>query len=154
MRMLSFSAAVSTRSTDELAATSSTGRSSVPIVGLCTMTKTYAFFVISSRTAVKSGNSISSEWNSSRTREHECLNALTSSEVRSYRVALSSWGSESVDVLGPVEVAMTRKVVRSKRMTSVAPQAREKIFRCLDSKAALGMRVWTMLDQAYREGLV
>lgn len=57
-------------------------------------------------------------------------------------------------MLGPVEVAMTRKVVRSKRMTSVAPQAREKIFRCLDSKAALGMRVWTMLDQAYREGLV
>ncbi len=51
-------------------------------------------------------------------------------------------------VLELVEVAMTRKVVRSNRMTSVAPQAREKILRCLESKAALGMRVWTMLDQA------
>jgi hypothetical protein len=47
-----------------------------------------------------------------------------------------------------VEVAMTRKVVRSKRITSVAPQACAKMARCFERMDALGMRVWTMLDHA------
>lgn len=51
------------------------------------------FFVSSSRTAVNSSSSISSEWNSSRTREHACLNALISSDVRSYLVGDNLWGS-------------------------------------------------------------
>lgn len=50
---------------------------------------------------------------------------------------------------GGEEVAMTRKVVRSKRMTSVALHASAKMVRCLESTAALGMSVCTMLDQAW-----
>lgn len=46
------------------------------------------------------------------------------------------------------EVAMTRKVVRSNKMTSVAPQAWAKIERCFERIPAFGMRVWTILDQA------
>lgn len=133
----------------------------LPIVGSCTTINTYVFLVNSSSTAVNSSNSISSEWNSSRTREHACLNALTSSDVRSYRVGASLCGSESrsgaiaepwenvvgvrrplecddegVEIAGDMvgggtegeagggeEVAMTRKVVRSKRITSVALHA-------------------------------
>lgn len=48
-----------------------------------------------------------------------------------------------------VEVAITRNVVRSKRITSVALQASAKMLRCLLRTAAFGIRVWTMLDQAY-----
>jgi hypothetical protein len=47
------------------------------------------------------------------------------------------------------EVAMTRKVVRSKRITSVALQAAAKVERCLDRIAALGIRVCTIFDHAY-----
>lgn len=49
---------------------------------------------------------------------------------------------------GDEEVAMTRNVARSKRMTSVALHAFAKIDRCLCSTAALGMSVWTMCDHA------
>jgi len=52
------------------------------------------------------------------------------------------------------EVAITRKVVRSKRITSVALHASAKVVRCFDRTAAFGMRVWTMLDQACRAILV
>ena len=55
----------------------------IPIVGSCTMSKMYVFFVIPSSTAVNSGSSISSAWNSSRMRAHECFSALMSSLVRS-----------------------------------------------------------------------
>ena len=54
---------------------------------------------------------------------------------------------------GFAEVAMTRKVVRSKRMTSVALQASANVVRCLVSMAAFGIRVWTMLDQALSRGV-
>lgn len=106
------------------------------------MTITYVFRVISSRTAVKSNNSISSDRNSSRTRKHECLNALISSEVRSYRFPSNSVLSPS-DASGfdCKEVAMTRKVVRSNKMTSVALHALAKVLRCLERMAAFGIRV-------------
>lgn len=42
------------------------------------------------------------------------------------------------------EVAMTRKVVRSKRMTSVALQAPASLSRCLVSTDAFGIRVCTI----------
>lgn len=73
-----------------------------------------------------------------------------SSEVRSYRVGSSWWGSGE----GWLDVAMTRKVVRSKRMTSVALHASAKVVRCFERTDALGMRVWTMLDQAWGESVV
>lgn len=47
------------------------------------------------------------------------------------------------------DVAMTRKVVRSKRMTSVALQAAASLSRCFVSTDAFGMRVCTICDQAY-----
>ena len=83
---------------------------------------------------MKSHNSISREWNSPRTREHECLNDLISSDVLSYLVGskdpLAGFSgsrlSESEERAGcdvEVEVAMTRKVVLSKSMTSVALHA-------------------------------
>lgn len=50
---------------------------------------------------------------------------------------------------GGADVAMTRNVVRSKRMTSVALHARASVVRCLDKTAALGMRVWTIRDHAW-----
>ena len=46
------------------------------------------------------------------------------------------------------EVAITKNVVRSKRITSVALHASAKVVRCLESTAAFGMRVWTILDHA------
>ncbi len=61
-----------------------------------------------------------------------------------------SWGSglecgeEGLDE----EVAMTRNVVRSKRMTSVALQAAANVERCLVRMAALGIRVCTTFDHA------
>lgn len=55
----------------------------IPIVGSCTISSTYVFFVIPSSTAVNSGSSISRAWNSSRMRVHECFSALISSLVRS-----------------------------------------------------------------------
>lgn len=143
-----------------------------PIVGSCTTTMTYVFFVISSRTAVNSGSSISREWNSSRRREQECLKALISSEVRSYRVGsnaccpccVSVWddegdvgddgegeGGEEVELRALEEVAITRKVVRSKRMTSVALQASANVVKCRVSTAALGIKVCTMLDHAFNK---
>lgn len=85
----------------------------------------------------------------------EYLNALMSSEVRSYRFGSSSavagvpagsglaWEEGFDD-----EVAITRKVVRSKRMTSVALHAVATVERCLERIAALGIRVWTIFDHA------
>ena len=43
---------------------------------------------------------------------------------------------------------MTRNVVRSNRMASVALQACANVVRCLDRTAAFGMMVWTILDHA------
>ncbi len=40
------------------------------------------------------------------------------------------------------------KVVRSKRMTSVAEHTSAKVVRCFDRTAALGIKVCTILDQA------
>lgn len=97
---------------------------------------------------MKSYNSISRERNSSLTREHECLKALMSSDVRSYRLGssgpVSTDSSPSREILdgdGADEVAMTRNVVRSKRMTSVALHAPAKVDRCFDKIAAFGIRV-------------
>jgi hypothetical protein len=128
------------------------------------MTKTYVLRVISSRTAVKSQSSISSEWNSPRTLEHECLNALMSSDVLSYRVGSRELGgldspssaatsrpeASVASVEGEEDVAMTRNVVRSKRITSVALHALAKVVRCFARMLALGMRVCTMFDHACR----
>ena len=148
-----------------------------PIEGSCATIRTHVFFVSSSRTAVNSGSSISIATKSSRTLEQEYLNALISSDVRSYRVGAILWGSASKsdpcsecvaercplvrtedgpdgieDAVGGggggVEVAMTRKVVRSKRTTSVALHAVANLARCRDSTEAFGMRVCTILDQA------
>lgn len=47
-----------------------------------------------------------------------------------------------------LDVAMTRKVVRSKRMTSVALQLRAKVVRWRVRISALGMMVWTIRDHA------
>lgn len=46
------------------------------------------------------------------------------------------------------EVAMTRKVVRSNMMTSVALQASANIVKCFASDDAFGMSVWTIRDHA------
>jgi len=119
---------------------------------------TYVFLVISSKTAVKSYSSISSDRNSSLTRVQECLKALMSSDVRSYRLESNSDVGDCSSESGldrddeADEVAMTRKVVRSKRMTSAALQAAAKVVRCLERIAAFGMRVCTMLDQAWIAG--
>ncbi len=43
---------------------------------------------------------------------------------------------------------MTRKVVRSNRMASVALQAWAKVVRCFDRTAAFGMMECTMRDHA------
>ena len=43
---------------------------------------------------------------------------------------------------------MTRKVVRSNRMASVALQACTNVVRCFDKTAAFGIMVWTILDHA------
>ena len=45
-------------------------------------------------------------------------------------------------------MAITRNVVRSKRMTSVALHASAKVVKCFESIAAFGMRVCTILDHA------
>ena len=79
-------------------------------------------------------------------RAHECFNALISSLVRSYRVELRSFACSGPS--GGEEVAMTRKVVRSNRMASVALQACANVVRCFDRTAAFGMIVWTILDHA------
>ena len=84
------------------------------------------------------------------------LNALISSDVRSYRLESSPdvsgvhWGSGLEYEGGKFveEVAMTRKVVRSKSMTSVALQAAASVERCLERIAALGIRVCTIFDHA------
>jgi hypothetical protein len=84
----------------------------------------------------------------------EYLNALMSSEVRSYRFGSSSpvagvpagSGVAWEEVLE--EVAITRKVVRSKRMTSVALHAAATVERCLERIAAFGIRVCTIFDHA------
>lgn len=52
------------------------------------------------------------------------------------------------DAGGGDDVAMTRNVVRSKRMTSVALHACARTVRCLDSTVAFGIRVCTIRDQA------
>ena len=71
-----------------------------------------------------------------------------SSDVRSYLVGSNSWSSGDDEGDGSV-VAMTRKVVRSNRITSVAEHAFANEVRCLESTAAFGTRVRTMLDHAY-----
>ena len=96
---------------------------------------------------MNSANSISREWNSSRNREHDCLKALINSEVRSWRLG-SSEGVIEPDVSENDDVAMTRNVARSKRMTSVALHASANIRRCLLRFRALGISVFTILDQA------
>jgi len=55
---------------------------------------------------------------------------------------------EVEDTAGEVEVAMTRKVVRSNMMTSVALHASANIVRCLARSEAFGMSVCTILDHA------
>lgn len=57
-------------------------------------------------------------------------------------------GEEDEDAGVLAEVAITRKVVRSKRITSVALQASAKVVKCLVRTAAFGISVWTMLDHA------
>ena len=52
---------------------------------------------------------------------------------------------------GGEEVAITRKVVRSKSTTSVALHASARVVRCFVSIETLGMRVWTICDQAYAQ---
>ena len=52
-------------------------------------------------------------------------------------------GAEGFD-----EVAITRNVVRSKRMTSVALHATASLSKCLVSTDALGIRVCTICDHA------
>lgn len=87
---------------------------------------------------------------------HAYLNPLISSDVRSYRLRSSpavsgvSWGSgiECAKERLDEEVAMTRKVVRSKRITSVALQAAANVERCFVRIAALGIRVCTTFDHA------
>lgn len=73
-----------------------------------------------------------------------------SSEVRSWRFASSSAeGAPAEPVRGiDEEVAMTRNVVRSKRITSVALHAVATVERCFERIAALGIRVCTIFDQA------
>ena len=85
-RMFIFSAAVSANShvsVKRVAQRCSRQGTDIPIVGSCTISKMYVFLVIPSSTAVNSGSSISSAWNSSRMRAHECFSALISSLVRS-----------------------------------------------------------------------
>src|SRR5579863_317776 len=79
-------------------------------------------------------------------RPHECFSALINSLVRSYRVELRSFAfSEPSE---GIEVAITRNVVRSNKMASVALQACANVVRCLERTAAFGMIVCTMLDHA------
>lgn len=59
-------------------------------------------------------------------------------------------GGGGIDTVGGEDVAMTRKVVRSKRTTSVAPHASARVVRCFERTDALGIRVCTIRDQAYR----
>jgi hypothetical protein len=64
----------------------------------------------------------------------------------------SAWGVRGVaSSLGGVisEVAITKKVARSKRTTSVAEHACANVVKWRDSVAALGMSVFTTRDQAY-----
>lgn len=49
---------------------------------------------------------------------------------------------------GGEDVAMTRKVVRSNMITSVALHASASVVRCLVRTETLGMRVCTILDHA------
>lgn len=49
---------------------------------------------------------------------------------------------------GGAEVAMTRKVVRSKRTTSVALHAAASVARCFERTYAFGMSVRAMRDHA------
>jgi len=79
-------------------------------------------------------------------RAHECFKALISSLVRSYRVELRSFACSGPS--GGEEIAMTRKVVRSNRMASVALQACTNVVKCFDKTAAFGITVWTILDHA------
>ena len=44
------------------------------------------------------------------------------------------------------DVAMTRKMVRPERTTSVVLHTLTKTASCFESMAALGMSVWTMLE--------
>src|SRR6266850_1837334 len=78
----------------------------------------------------------------------ECFSALISLLVRSYRVKLRSFAACLGPSSGGAEVAMTRKVVRSNGMASVAPQAWVNVVRCLDRTVALEMMVCTIIDHA------
>ena len=46
-------------------------------------------------------------------------------------------------------MAITRKVVRSKRITSVALHAAANVDKCLDRMAAFGIKVCTIFDHAF-----
>src|SRR6267142_3843256 len=74
--------------------------------------------------------------------------ALISLLVRSYRVELRSFAACQGPSSGGAEVAMTRKVVRSNRMASVALRAWANVVTFLNRTAALGMMVCTTLDRA------
>ena len=56
---------------------------------------------------------------------------------------------EDVETKELDEVAITKNVVRSKRITSVALQAAASLSRCLVSTDAFGIRVCTIRDQAW-----
>lgn len=87
-----------------------------------------------------------------------------SSDVLSYRVGSKELGgldspssaatsrpeASVASVEGEEDVAMTRNVVRSKRITSVALHALAKVVRCFARMLALGIRVCTILDQALK----
>jgi len=74
--------------------------------------------------------------------------ALISLLVRSYRVELRSFAACQGPSSGGAEVVITREVVWSNRMASVALQAWANVVRCLDRTAALEMAVCTILDHA------
>ena len=72
--------------------------------------------------------------------------ALISSLVRSYQVGLRSFVCSGTS--RGEEVVMTRKVMRSNRMASMALQACANVVRCFDRTAAFGVIVWTILNHA------
>ena len=76
----------------------------------------------------------------------ECVRKLEC--VEGGEVGGAEGAAEEACAPGREEVAMTRKVVRSKRTTSVALQASASLVRWRVRTEAFGMRVWTMRDQA------
>lgn len=54
-----------------------------------------------------------------------------------------------VEGVGGVDVAITRKVVRSNRTTSVALHTAARVVKCFESTEAFGISVCTICDHAY-----